>query len=319
MASRPEHPPDTGQLPLLVIALGGNALIRKGQTGTVAEQFENLRLPMRQIARLSQTHRIVITHGNGPQVGDLLLQQECCDSVPKLPLEILVAMTQGQLGYMIESTLDTELSDMGHAFAKRLVSLVSYVAVDRDDPAFADPTKPIGPTFTEEQAKTLPYPVRQTARGWRRVVASPRPVNIVERREIVRLVEDGFIVICCGGGGIPVIREGRSFQGVDAVIDKDLVSALLARRLNADAFIIATDVPGAALDFGTEQERYIGATTAEEMRAHLRQGHFPAGSMGPKVEACLDYLAQVDGRAVICSIEDIEAAALNTAGSRLTP
>ena len=200
---------------VLLIALGGNALIRKGQVGTVEEQLENLKVPMVQIAMLSQNYRI-ITHGNAPQVGNLLLQQECCDAVPKLPLEILVAQTQGQMGYMLESTLDTALMELGLDGTQDLVSMISYVVVNENDPAFLNPSKPIGPPFSVEKAATMPYPTKETAKGYRRVVASPRPVTIVEKHEIRKLVDMGFLVICCGGGGIPVIREGRTFCGVNA-------------------------------------------------------------------------------------------------------
>jgi hypothetical protein len=202
--------------PLLLIALGGNALIQKGQTGTAEEQFANLKLPMRQIARLSRNHRIVITHGNGPQAGNLLLQQESCREVPNMPLEIIVAMTQGQIGYMIESTLDRALMEIGVTTEQLFVSLISYVVVDENDPAFQNPTKPIGPFYTEEQSKKLSYTMVKTDKGFRRVVASPKPLAIVEHREIKKLIELGFIVICCGGGGIPVIRKERKFRGVDA-------------------------------------------------------------------------------------------------------
>ena len=205
---------------ILLVALGGNALIRKGQRGTAQEQFENLRVPVRQIARLSRRFRILITHGNGPQVGNLLLQQECCHAVPPMPLEILGSQTQGQIGYMIESTLDSELMALGIHTEQYLVSLISYVVVDTNDPAFKNPSKPIGPVLSAEAAASAPYPVCMTPKGYRRVVASPRPVTIVEKREINRLIEMGFIVICCGGGGIPVIRDGRAFSGVDAVIDQ---------------------------------------------------------------------------------------------------
>ncbi|HOS97055.1 MAG TPA: carbamate kinase, partial [Deltaproteobacteria bacterium] len=213
---------DSPVRPVLLVALGGNALIRKGQQGTISEQFENLRVPISQIARLTRDYRVIITHGNGPQVGNLLLQQECTEEVPRMPLEILVAQTQGQIGYMIESTLDSELMRQGIAASRPLVSLISYVVVDEHSPAFTTPTKPIGPVIPEDRVPSCPYPVRLTEKGFRRVVASPEPVAIVEKSEILRLIEMDFVVICCGGGGIPVVREGRSFAGVDAVIDKDL-------------------------------------------------------------------------------------------------
>ncbi len=300
---------------VLLVALGGNALIRKGQEGTTQEQFENLRVPLAQIARLSDNYRIIITHGNGPQVGNLLLQQECCQSLPRLPLEILVAQTQGQIGYMIESTLDSELMALGRDQEKLLVSLISYVVVDPSDPAFLEPSKPIGPAYTEEKAALLPFPTQKTPKGYRRVVASPRPVTIVEKREIRSLIQMGFIVICCGGGGIPVIREGRSFAGVDAVIDKDLASARLAQEVGVDLFLIATDVPGVAVGFGTPGERFLRRLGSREAGELMAQGHFPQGSMGPKVEACLEFLQGGGKRALICSLEEIQEALEGRAGT----
>ncbi len=300
----------------LLIALGGNALIRKHQRGTIREQFANLRIPMRQIARLSQHYRVIVTHGNGPQVGNLLLQQECCDMVPKLPLEILVAQTQGQIGYMIESTLDTALMEMGIHFKQPFITLISYVVVDENDPALAAPTKPIGPVLSDDPA-TYPFPTRLTAKGRRRVVASPRPITVVEKREIKKLIEMGFIVICCGGGGIPVIREGRRFHGVDAVIDKDLVSARLARDIGADYFVIATDVPGLAIDYGTNRERFLDTVTVEALEGLAQAGQFPPGTVGPKVEAVSAFVRGGGPLAVVCALEDIEPAVSGRAGTRI--
>ena len=191
--------PEPPEKPILLVALGGNALIRKGQAGTIAEQFENLKLPIGQIARLSRDFRVIITHGNGPQVGNLLLQQECCDAVPKLPLEILVAQTEGQIGYMIESRLDEELMALGAGF-RPIVTLITYVVVDRRDPAFDAPNKPIGPVLAPEKVAGLPYPCIETPKGWRRAVASPQPVTIVEKREIRKLIQLDFIVIAAAAG-----------------------------------------------------------------------------------------------------------------------
>jgi carbamate kinase len=304
--------------PILLVALGGNALIRKGQKGTTEEQFENLKMPIRQIARLSRKHRVIITHGNGPQVGNLLIQQESCKEVPRLPLEILVAQTQGQIGYMIESTLDSQLMELGIHY-KPIVSLISYVVVDENDPAFRDPSKPIGPILTQARANRAPYQTRLTAKGWRRVVVSPRPVSIVEKREIRQLIQMGFIVICCGGGGIPVVREGRSFCGVDAVIDKDLASAKLAEEVGADIFLIATDEKGAILNYGKPDHELLSELTPTAALRHLDQGQFPPGSMGPKIEAAIDFVNKGGKRCVICSIEEIEAAVRGRAGTQITP
>ena len=299
---------------ILLVALGGNALIRKGQAGTIEQQFENLKLPVRQIARLSREYKIIITHGNGPQVGNLLLQQECCDAVPKLPLEILGAQTEGQIGYMIESTLDGELMDLG-IYAKLLVTLITYVVVDENDPAFAHPTKPIGPVYTKAQALKLEYPVMETAKGYRRVVASPLPLTIVEKKEIKKLIEMDFIVICCGGGGIPVIRKGRAFSGVNAVIDKDLASALLAMETGVGVFVMATDVQGVMLNFGEKNQTICSSLTIEAAERYLHQGEFAAGSMGPKVKAAVQFVKKSGKRAVICSINDLEAAVKGNAGT----
>jgi len=305
--------------PVLLVALGGNALIRKGEMGTIEEEFRNLKVPVGQIARLSDRYRIIITHGNGPQVGNLLLQQECCDDVPKLPLEILVAQTQGQIGYMIESTLDSAFMEMGIDKKKHIVSLISYVVVDEKDPGFQNPTKPIGPVYTAEKARSLPYPTRSTPKGYRRVVASPEPITIVEKLEIKRLIGMDFVVVCCGGGGIPVVREGRTFCGVDAVIDKDLASAVLAREVGVDIFLIATDVEGVALDYGTPQERILRHLTLDDAALFTNEGHFPAGSMGPKVAAATRFIQGGGERAVICSVEAIEEAIAGKAGTEISP
>ena len=303
---------------ILMVALGGNALIRKGQTGTVAEQFDNLRLPIRQIARLTRQYRVIITHGNGPQVGNLMLQQECCPQVPALPLEILVAQTQGQIGYMIESTLDSEFMALGIDTRLRFVSLISYVVVDKADKAFRSPSKPVGPVFSRQKAARLPYPTVKTAKGYRRVVVSPKPVTIVEKREIKTLIDTGFIVICCGGGGIPVVRAGRTFDGVDAVIDKDLASACLAEEVGVDLFVIATDVDGVALEFGRPGERYLSSLRLDEAARYILDGHFSAGAMLPKVEAAMQFIGDGGKRAVITRTDRIADAVAGMAGTEFT-
>lgn len=301
----------------VLIALGGNALIRKGQAGTVSEQFANLAVPIRQIAHLSQNFRIIITHGNGPQVGNLLLQQESCDEVPKLPLEILVAQTQGQLGYMIESTLDSQLMELGVDSDYHFISLLSYVVVDEKDVAFQNPTKPIGPILSKSQAAACAYPTIKTAKGYRRAVASPKPVTIVEKREIKRLIDMDFIVICCGGGGIPVIREGRRFYGVDAVIDKDLASAKLATEVGVDVFVIATDVDGVILNYGQPNQKLLRSLSLAEAERYLKAGQFPAGTMGPKVQAATAFMRGKGKRAIITSIKQIDGAIAGQAGTQI--
>jgi carbamate kinase len=309
-----EKPPSAKKI--LLIALGGNALIRKGQAGTIEEQFANLRLPVGQIAGLADDYRIIITYGNGPQVGNLLLQQDCCDAVPRLPLEILVAQTQGQIGYMIESTLDSEL--MGRGKSRDIVSLLSYVVVDRDDPAFARPTKPIGPAYSREKAASLPFPTAETPKGRRRVVASPRPKTIVEKREIRKLIDLDFIVICCGGGGIPVTREGRRFHGIDAVVDKDLASARLAEEIGVDLFLIATDVDGAFLRYGHENAQLLRCLDLDQARQYLEAGHFGEGTMRPKIEAAMEFVGRGGRKTIITSIGAISRAVREEAGTVVT-
>ncbi len=304
--------------PIILIALGGNALIKKGQAGTAAQQFKNLELPMNQVARLSRKHKIVITHGNGPQVGNLLLQQESCSEVPKMPLEIIGAMTQGQIGYMLESSLDTALMEIGITEEQQFVTLITYVVVDENDEGFKNPTKPIGPTYTEQPARGLPYNMVRTDRGLRRVVASPKPQTIVERREIKKLIDMDFIVICGGGGGIPVIRQNRKFRGVEAVIDKDLASSVLAREIEAAAFVIASDVPGAGVNWGSQNQKILGKVSLSQVQQYAREGQFPAGSMGPKVEAVMDFYKATGQRGIICHLEDIEHAIEGNAGTEIT-
>lgn len=302
----------------LLVALGGNALIRKGQDGTIEQQFENLAIPIAQLARLSRQYRLIITHGNGPQVGNLLLQQECCPQVPRLPLEILVAQTQGQIGYMIESTLDTQLMHMGIKTSQKFITVISYVVVDEKDPAFAKPTKPIGPVFTAAQAAKLPYPTQKTAKGYRRVVVSPQPITIVEKREIQKLIASDFVVICCGGGGIPVVREDRRFAGVDAVIDKDLASAQLAHEVGVDIFVIATDVHGVALNYGTPREKLLSEITLNQAKQHLADHQFAEGSMAPKVTACINALEGGAEKAAIVHLTEIAKAVQGDAGTQFS-
>jgi carbamate kinase len=300
----------------LLIALGGNALIKKGQTGTAQEQLENLRLPMDMIAQLSKEYKVIITHGNGPQVGNLLLQQESCDEVPKMPLEVIGAMTQGQIGYMIEATLDSSFMALG-INDKYFVTLLTYTVVDENDPLFQNPSKPVGPAFSKEEAEKLPYTMVETAKGYRRVVASPKPVDIVQHREIKKLLDEDFIVICCGGGGIPVVRRDRRFDGVEAVIDKDLASSKLAEEVKADIFLIATDVQGAAINHGTKEETFLDQISVSELEKYFEQGQFTTGSMGPKVEAAINFVRNTGKRANITRLQDIVKAVLGKAGTEV--
>jgi carbamate kinase len=215
--------------------------------------------------------------------------------------------------------LDTKLMAMGIKTAQKFITVISYVVVNISDPAFNTPTKPIGPILSEAKARNLPFPTRKTIKGYRRVVVSPKPKTIVEKREIRKLIEMNFIVICCGGGGIPVIREGRRFEGVDAVIDKDLASAKLAEEVGVNRFIIATDVLGVALDYGTPNERFLSSLTSRKAKQYLKMGYFPSGSMAPKIEACVAAIQKGADMAVICHLSDIEKAIVGKAGTRIIP
>ncbi len=298
----------------LIIALGGNALIKFGEEGTTKEQFQNLRVPISQIAELAKDYNIIITHGNGPQVGNLLLQQEATEFVSKRPLQILVAETQGQIGFMIESTLDEELMKLELDEEKLFLTVLTYVKVDAEDPAFKHPSKPIGPA----------YPVRtqagqvKTAKGWRRVVPSPKPIKIYQWREIKKLMELGsWIVIACGGGGIPVIKEKKKLYGVEAVIDKDLASSKLAEQIGADILLIATDVEQVALNYGNPDQIYLDTLSVSEAKQYLKEGQFPPGSMGPKVQAVINFMEAGGEKAIITSIEKIKAALEGKAGTNI--
>ena len=311
----------------IVIALGGNDLIKRGQKGTADEQFRNLQVPMKQIAHLSQKFNIIITHGNGPQVGNLLLQQESCgsDRVAEMPLEVLVARTQGQIGFMIESTLDNELMKLEEELhsdeKKHFLTVLTYVKVNQSDPAFQNPTKPIGPAYKDPQPGFV-----ETSKGWRRVVASPKPLKIYQYREIKKLMEMHFIVIACGGGGIPVVKEkvfdidrdfqlGERLRGVEAVIDKDLASAKLGEQIGADILLIATDEEKVAINYKKPDEKYLDEIKVEKAKELMKQGQFPAGSMGPKVQAAINFLEKGGERAIITSIEKIQDALDGKAGT----
>lgn len=292
-------------------------MVKKGQTGTFEEQLENLRTPISQIAELCRQYRIVITHGNGPQVGNILIQQESTDAVPRMPLEICVAQTQGQIGYMIESMLDNELMKLDEDMRYLFVTVITYVMVDPNDDAFKNPTKPIGPYYTEEQVRVRPYKFIKTERGYRRVVASPRPITIVEKREIAKLLDNGFVVIACGGGGIPVTKKGRRFEGVEAVIDKDLASAKLAEEIRVDIMLIATDVEKVALNYRTPSQVELDRLTIEDAKRCLDEGQFEEGSMRPKIEAAVQFLESGGEKAIITSTDKIIEALERRAGTEI--
>jgi carbamate kinase len=307
----------------IVMALGGNALLDPKTNGSVVEQIRTIERSCAHIAQvIAWRYRVVVTHGNGPQVGNLLMQQEAAkELVPPLPLDVCGAMTQGQLGYFIQQKLREALARRG--IAQPVVTVVTQVRVDPHDPAFADPTKPIGPFLTEHQRAALEQKgyvlkmVGQGAKPWRRVVASPRPKEIVEIESIRGLIAAGSIVIACGGGGVPVVCEDGRWRGVEAVIDKDLASALLAAELGAEILLILTDVERVALHFGTPHQVFLDRLSVREARKYLAEGHFPAGSMGPKVEAAIWFIESGGERAYITSVEKALEALEGRAGTEV--
>jgi carbamate kinase len=302
--------------PTIVIAFGGNALVEDGQPGTAAEMLGNLAAPMRRVAALAREHRVVISHGNGPQIGNALLQQETTADVPAMPVDVLGAMTQGQVGYLIEHALERALAEAG--LDRNFLTVITMVEVEPDDARFRHPTKPIGPVYPDEDAAPKGYELVQSEKGWRRVIASPAPVAVVQIAEIRRLAAMDWIVICLGGGGIPVVKAGVAHRGVEAVVDKDLASALLARELAADLFVIATDVEGAALDWGKPSERtLVGEFSSEEMRRYADAGHFAPGSMGPKVTAAVEFAEATGNPALICRLDQIEAGIAGEQGTTI--
>ncbi len=293
----------------IVIALGGNALLRRGEPMTVANQRENVRIAVRALAPVTAENDVVISHGNGPQVGLLALQAAA--SGQHTPLDVLGAETEGMIGYMIEQELGNLVP-----FERPFATILTMVEVDPADPAFQNPTKPIGPMYTKEQAEQLAtekgWSVAEDGTGWRRVVPSPLPKRIFEMRPIKWLLEHNTIVICAGGGGIPTMyRADGTLAGAEVVIDKDRASAVLAREVGADLFVMATDVAGVYADWGTSKHRLLQRSTPDELRA-LR---FASGSMGPKVEAAIAFVEETGGRAAIGSLEEIERIVAGTAGT----
>jgi carbamate kinase len=302
--------------PIVVIAFGGNALIQKGQDGTAEQQMENIKAPMQKVVALAPDYRVVISHGNGPQVGNLLLQQEATTEVAEMPIPLLGAMTQGQIGYMMETALERSLAEAG--LERNFLTVITMVEVDAKDPLFENPTKPIGPFYTEEEAAKKKYKMVATDKGMRRVIASPMPIGIVPHREIKQLVDMDWIVICSGGGGIPVVADGKGGHlGADAVIDKDLASSLLAREIGADLFVVATDVAGACINWGKPDQEQLRKVSFEEMQRYVDEGQFPAGSMGPKVNALMSFVEATGKRAIICNLDEIEAALAGDAGTEI--
>ncbi len=300
----------------IVVALGGNALLRRGQPMTSENQRENVRVAAEQLAPIALQHELVISHGNGPQVGLLALQAAAYEEVEAYPLDVLGAQTEGMIGYLIEQELGNLLP-----FETPLASILTMIEVDPADPAFRDPAKFIGPVYAQAEAERLAaakgWVVKPDGPHWRRVVASPEPMRIFEIRPIRWLLERGAVVICTGGGGIPTMyRPGtRTLVGAEVVIDKDRASALLARDLEADLFVMATDVPAVYRAFGTPQQEAIGHVAASE----LAGSSFAAGSMGPKVEAAVDFVQRTGKRATIGTLADLEALVAGTRGTNVEP
>jgi carbamate kinase len=307
--------------PLVLVAMGGHAFIARGERGTHEEHTRNSdRIASLLMSLVEREYDLVITHGNGPQVGNLLVQNETCSAeVPSAPLDVLVAMTEGSLGYYLQQSLLNQLRTRD--IRRYVVTAVTQVLVDRDDPAFQEPSKPIGPFLTQRTAERrrddLGWVVREdSGRGWRRLVPSPRPKKVVQRDMIRESARTGHIVVACGGGGIPIVTDDRdAYVGVEAVIDKDLTSSVLATNIGASLLIILTDVPQVSVNYNRPDQRELGAVTLDGIEAYQREGHFPPGSMGPKIEAVIQFLRAGGSRAMITNPESLPLAIEGRAGS----
>ncbi|MDR4507676.1 MAG: carbamate kinase [Candidatus Brocadiaceae bacterium] len=309
---------------IIVIALGGNALIKEGQQGTIADQFENTRKSLDGIIYcLKLDYDVIITHGNGPQVGNMLLMVEASrNQVPELPLGICVADTEGAIGYMIQQSLSNRLRK--EKIDRGVVTLLTQTVVDKHDRAFLHPTKPIGPFFNREDASYFQkkmgwHIVEDSSRGFRRVVASPAPLKVIEVRVIKKVLEAGNVVIAVGGGGIPVfVKENGDLEGIDAVIDKDLASSVLARDIQAHYLIMLTGVEQACLNFKQKNEEGLRSLTVKQANKYLNEGHFPPGSMGPKIQAAINFLNWGGEWALITSIDKTREAVEGLTGTKIT-
>jgi carbamate kinase len=306
---------------LVLVAMGGHAFMQKGEAGTIQDHERNAdRIAALLMDLVERDYDLVITHGNGPQVGTLLLQNEVArNETPPMPLDVLVAMTEGSLGYVLQQSLLNQLR--ARDVRRYVVTVVTQVQVDENDPAFQEPSKPIGPFLTESDArqreKALGWIVREDAgRGWRRLVPSPDPKKVIQRHMIRDAARAGHIVVACGGGGIPIkVLPGGNYEGIEAVIDKDLTSSVLASDIGAALLVILTAVPQVYLHFGTPQQRALGAVTLEEIEALQAEGHFPAGSMGPKIEAVVRFLRAGGRRALVTNPESLPQAIEGRAGT----
>jgi carbamate kinase len=310
---------------IALIAFGGNAILPGNQRGLQSEQMKNAqKAASLMIHIVKKGYDLIIVHGNGPQVGNLLIQME--ESITKIPpfsLEVCDAMTEGSMGYMLEKALTNELRK--NSVDKEVATLITQVVVDREDPAFDNPTKPVGPFYSKYSASVLKREkkwrmIEDAGRGYRKVVPSPKPIDIVPKYIIRDLVHAGKIVIAAGGGGIPVIINGNGlFQGVEAVIDKDYAASLIAREAKAELFIILTNVPRVYLDYDKPEKKPLSAITVDEAREYLAQGQFPPGSMGPKIEAAVEYIQNGGERALITSASHLKASLINRSGTRIIP
>jgi len=299
---------------LAVVAFGGNALLKSNQKGTISEQEANIYETCSHLIDLIKAgYDIVIGHGNGPQVGNVLLQHEAGEKtfgIPKLPIDVCVAETQGSIGYMIEQQLRNVLykEDM----ERDIITIITQVLVDKNDQAFKNPTKPIGPYYSKEESLQLAkdkgdvFAEDPRGRGYRKVVASPRPVRINNRKTIEKIARDGQIVVTVGGGGIPVhYVDGKRLEGIDAVIDKDLASSLLASQIRADEFYILTDVAKVYIHYNTPQQKELNRITVKEAKQFLQEGHFSEGSMAPKVRAAIEFIENGGKRCIITQASDL--------------
>ncbi|MBW2271188.1 MAG: carbamate kinase [Deltaproteobacteria bacterium] len=305
----------------VVVALGGNAFARGGARLSMEGQFRFAHEALRQLSPLlGEEHRIVLCHGNGPQVGHMLIRVErSLGAAYAIPLEVCVAESEGELGYVLLQSLHNVLAEVG--VRRPVASLLTQVVVDAADPAFANPTKPIGPGYEAEQAAELRARgfalVEDPDRGWRRVVPSPEPLEIVDLDVLAQLFERGVLVIAAGGGGIPVVREANKLEGVDAVVDKDLTAALLADRVGAELLVILTGVPCAYRNYGSERQAPLGRLSPARVGELLAEGHFPPGSMGPKMEAARRFVRRDGRRAIVCDPDALSAALRGEAGTRI--
>ena len=309
---------------IAVIALGGNAIIKAGQKGTISEQFKNTRESLPGIVQLiKQGYKIALTHGNGPQVGNLLIQQLAGikQNIAPLPLGVLNAATEGTMGYMIEQSLQNILLEEN--INRPVTTILSQVVVDKNDPSIKNPSKPVGPFFTKEEADIYSKKygwtmIEDSGRGYRQVVPSPKPLEVIQSELIKELVSEGTITIACGGGGIPIyIDDNGKYEGFDAVIDKDFASALLAKEIGADLLVILTGVDKVAINFGKPNQKELDKLTVEEAKKYFDEGQFPKGSMGPKILAAIDFIESGGKEVLITSIERVVDAFEGKTGTRI--